>query len=171
MISYWRLLKHRKAEDLSVEDLMFWVFTTIIIIVIASLIYFAAKSVYEKKLDTNNIEHFIWSERIIASLSYKNYGRTFNSIIDFEKFSDETLANALILPSQKRRDSRVFKVILKDIELGSSNTIYSDKELYDDAVPLMRLKYLQNQETKYVLIRKNNQLRKGILEIVELYPK
>lgn len=168
---FQKLIRNKKSEELNVENLPFWILVIIVIAIIGFAIYGGTKVAFEKKLDTHEIEHFIWTERILDALAYEDSGRKYSGIIDYNKFNNMTLTDALVLPFEKRNDKFVFKVILKDIDLVKIDEIYSDKELYEDAAPLIRLKYLQNTEIRYVLLRKNNKFKKAKIEIIELYPK
>ena len=170
MHCYRRLTKNKKA-DLKLSDMPLFIIIVLLVVSTAFILRAATRYAFEVKVDTHKVDHFIWSERIIDSLSYNNLGRKFRGIIDYSIYKNETLRDALVLPFMNRNDKMVFKVTLTDLELIKNYEIYSDKELYDDAAPLLRLKYLQIKEIKYVLLKKDNQLKKAKLEITELYPK
>lgn len=160
-----RIFKQKKAV---MAEVVYWlVRITCLIFIIGVLVSLKAATV-TKLTKTNNLEYNILINRLIyspAALAYfdPDIKRAYPGEVDFQKFDEEYLNNAL------KNAYKVIALRLYLVSIGSnsiSKEIYYDRESYDMMKPLVGYeRFFSINETRYVLIKKDNERIPGLLNV------
>lgn len=164
---------------------MYYVIRLIFFMIVVFFIYQLIHSNIKAEVDIFDVESSLVMQRFLFdsnSFSYidEDTDRQYIGIIDKEKFTkeyyDEVLSKGVYFNSEDPHLSG--KLTLKDISGNVINSLIYNKKQYDIWAPIAKAGYTQGRggiqiSTKnfYVLIKDNDELKKGILEIEVIMPK
>jgi hypothetical protein len=122
-----------------------WFFILLYITTFALLLIplvFSIDSIIESRLKTHNLPYYELDLRILKALSLYS-GRAHFGLIDLDKYNEMHLMKVISryhFPEEYELKIGI-RVMLTNLETGEQDTLYYDKEFYEDAVPLARFKY------------------------------
>ena len=151
------------------EDWPYLIFYILIIGVMIALIKISVGYFFIKNIDTYNLQYYTMNNRILNSISYKEGDRIYLGVVDIGNFNNKTLSETLLIGNiEKFRITA--KLALKYFDKEENIEIFYDKQFYED-IQFSKYKYNSIKKRYYMLIKDENSLNKGILDLEIIFPK
>ena len=153
-----------------------------VLIVIAFSLVFVTKKFVVQHVDVFDVQSKVISYNVAFSdeTTFVDdvIGRTYHGIVDLQKFTSEDFKKRIMesIYYGNPNSEASAKIILKDLETGKEYESYYNKELYDEKKILVEAKLIGAGSARshiskfYVLIKENDKLKKGVLEIDVILP-
>lgn len=164
---------------------MYYIIRLIFFMIVVLFIYHTISSHMKTEVDIFDVESSLIMQRFLFDsngFSYidKDTSRQYVGIIDRKKFTneyyDKVLSKAVYFDSENPHLSG--KLTLKDVSGNAIDSIIYNKKQYDVWAPIAKAGYIKgkggvqiNTKQFYVLIKDDDKLDKGILEIEVVIPK
>ena len=163
-------------------DVIVNLFRLLFAIVVFFSIYFLAKAFIIEKIDVFEVESKLLANRIALSnnINYvdKDINRVHIGIIDLQKFLasdfEKNILNSIYYG--KENSEAAAKLTLKNLDDKKEYEVFYNKELYNEKKVLVEAKLVGAGAAKrldtnyYVLIKDNNKLKKGVLNVDAILP-
>lgn len=176
-------LAKSKKGDQTFNVLTFMFFRVGFLLVVFFFLVFLYKSYIVTTLDVSDLEAQVFMHSILNSkngiiLEDADIGRSYPEIIDLSRFNDQTMESMLQNSISYGKENRhiAAKFTLKDPDNKLMKEIVYNKEWYDRWHILAKTRVRGPGGAKetikpfYVLIKDNNNLQEGILEISVAIP-
>ena len=151
------------------EDWPYLIFYILIIGVMIALIKISVGYFFIKNIDTYNLQYYTMNNRILNSISYKEGDRIYLGVVDIGNFNNKTLSETLLIGNiEKFRITA--KLALKYFDKEENIEIFYDKQFYED-IQFSKYKYNSIKKRYYMLIKDENSLNNGILDLEIIFPK
>lgn len=155
---------------IQIKTFILWIFIFILMASSIGFLLFIYSAHFKENLDIHNLETRILIPRIMQSVQYTDSytGRSYSYIVNPSKFTQKNLNFYFTNQSYKNFG---FMVALYDLN-GSkiAKELYYNKNFYDYTQPLTYSDYYeQDNITKYVFVKKGNQLKNAILKTIFIF--
>lgn len=163
-------------------DLVVNLFRLLFVIVVFYSVLFLTNAFTVQKVDIFETESKLLSNRLILSndISYveTDINREYIGIIDLQKFTsndfEKNLLNSIYYGKVNSETSA--KLTLKDLDENKEYEVFYNKGLYNEKKVLVEAKLIGSGSAKrldtnfYVLIKDNDKLKRGVLNIDAILP-
>lgn len=167
-------------------DYILNLFRLLFVVVVFTSFVFLAKAFIVQNIDVFETESKLLAHRIALSgdINYfdSETGRGYVGIVDLQKFTSDDFAKNLMESIYYGRinNEASAKIMLNDLDANPGNDVfyekYYNKELYDEKKVLVEAKLIGRGSAKrldtrfYVIIKDNDNFRRGILNVEAILP-
>lgn len=163
LLLFMKGLKNIMNKKGDLADYIRWIWRIIMLILVSVSLWMIKERAVTKMIDTHGLEFNLLFERVLYSPNGIIYvdadtNRAYPGIIDISKFNEDSL-NRIFQGGSKF----AFRLKLND------KIIYYNEEFFNDAEPLLPLKYKKIERNEYVLVYENSKTSNGLLNIFMVY--
>lgn len=154
-------------KGVSFKILNMALFRLLFISIIFFGLYLFTTSLIRTNIDVDDLRDMIMFNRLLYSKNSISYydgyiDRLYPGVIDISRFNDDVLAKAFNYSENKM----AIKLELTNLESNEVSEAYINKQWYERWAPLTKFEqYDKKIKWRYVLIKNNGQLQKGILRV------